>query len=385
MDQRDSEVKERIKRLNAKLEAARDGYYKRGEVTMADAEYDALEKSLADQVKASPWLAEYAPVLKTVGSDLTAQGRVRHAVPMLSIENQYTFEDVLAWYDKVQSKIATVCLEPKYDGISSSLLFENGKLIRALTRGDGEGGEDITAQVLLTEVPIKLHATLTLEIRGELVMRESTLARLNAKAAAAGRKTYSSTRNLTAGTVKLDPVKYRDKIVERGIMIRAWDVIGDDLPASRYARLVLIAESGFEPPQGVVVSNRNDVIPVLEGLLASNKTSDIRADGVVVKVDDVPTCFRLGVSSKFTNWACCFKEQNSIAETYLRAVEWQVGRTGRVTPVGIVDPVVLAGATIIHVTLNNISWIRTMGLKLGCKVELCRSGEVIPKIVRVLS
>lgn len=376
--------------LNSQLIDAADAYYKRNSPVMSDAAFDAFEKQLKGLVAANPQFASLATYLKKVGSDVTApvSGRTPHKIRMLSIENQYTEADYLGQFDRFGG--VPVVQEPKFDGISCSLTYVDGKLVRALTRGDGESGEDITAQVRLTEVPTALvrpksaPAGYSIEVRGELVMRESTLAKLNAKFAAASQKTYSSTRNLTAGTMKLNPVKYADQIKEREITIRPWDVIGDQLPNSRLERLRLLVSSGFPAPQGILITDRSQVVPALNKFLTLNKTSDVQADGVVMKVDDVPTCTRLGLASKYTNYQTCFKPQSDKAETYVREIIWQIGRTGKLTPVAICDPVTLAGAVLTRVTINNTTWIKEMGLTIGAKVLMLRSGGVIPKIEAVI-
>lgn len=393
---------QRALQLNVKLIEAAEAYYIKAAPIMSDVQFDAFEKELKSLVAANPEFMNFATYLKKVGSDITSVGgRTPHKIRMLSIENMYTEEDFLKQFDRFGS--VPVVLEPKFDGISVSLIYYNGTLTKALTRGDGESGEDITAQVRLTEVPTELGSTLgeindqlfrtpsILEIRGELVMHESTLTALNAKYAASGLKTYSSTRNLTAGTMKLSPVKYAEQIKERKITIRAWDVIGDELPTSRLARLILLSKvccfgqpQQFEFPQGLIVSERDKIISVLEKFLASNKTSDIMADGVVMKVDDVPTCTRLGLSSKYTNYQTCFKPQSDKAETYVREIIWQIGRTGKLTPVAVCDPVALAGAVLTRVTINNTTWIKEMGLTIGAKILMLRSGGVIPKIEAVI-
>lgn len=380
--------------LNSQLIEAADAYYKRAAPIMSDATFDAFEKQLKQLVAANPQYASMATYLQKVGSDATSNGRTPHKIRMLSIENMYTETDYVDQFDHFGG--VPVVEEPKFDGISVSLTYYNGILTKALTRGDGESGEDITAQVSLTEVPTSLGSTLGnsngspirtpafLEVRGELVMRNSTFAKLNAKYAASGQKTYSSTRNLTAGTMKLSPVKYSAQIKEREITLRAWDVIGENLPASRLERLKLIANCGFSKPEGILVTDRNQLIPTLHTLLSSNKISDVTADGVVMKVDDVPTCTRLGLSSKYTNYQTCFKPQSDKAETYVREIVWQIGRTGKLTPVAICDPVTLAGAVLTRVTINNVSWIKEMGLTIGAKIEMLRSGGVIPKIESVI-
>jgi len=254
--------------------------------------------------------------------------------------------------------------------------------LRSLTRGDGTSGEDITAATrACPAIPTSISLKGNIEVRGELVMKNSTLARINDEATKTGQKTYASTRNLTAGTMKQ---KNLDNVPDRDIQIRPWDALGDNLPASRLERLRLLAKEGFAEPRSVLVSDRDKILPTLRDLLEKNKTSDIAADGVVMKIDDVPSCQALGVSSNYTNYQICFKPQNDKGITYLRGVNWFVGRSGKITPVGIVDPITLAGAVITNVNLNNITWIREMGLKINSRISLIRSGGVIPVVDKVL-
>lgn len=392
-------TKELIKKLNKQLEEARDAYYKKAAPIMTDAEYDILEKQLAAFIENHPHLAEYAPVLKTVGSDVTTSGRVKHNRPMLSIENQYTFEDVLAWC-KTLPPNTKIVEEPKFDGISVSLHYRDGHFVQALTRGTGTEGEDITAQVkAVMSIPKALLDEQTpgvavrpaiipadLEIRGELVMKNSTLAEINAQ----GGKQYSSTRNLTAGTMKQRDLSI---VASRDIQLMPWDVIGDDkiLPDSSIERLRLIAKFGFNPPFGNTVysDDPDSITATLEMKLADRETVmrrslSLETDGVVIKVDSQALRAKLGVASKYTNWQVCYKPQSASGTTYLREVVWQVGRTRVISPVAKCDAVVLAGARVTSASLNNPTWIREKGLKLGAKVEMLRSGDVIPQIVRVI-
>ena len=379
------------KELVSVLLEARDAYYKKGEPIMPDAEYDALERELAGRVKANPALAATAePVLGHVGSDLTASGRIRHSRPMLSIENQYDKADVQAWCAKLPAG-AAVCLEPKFDGVSVELRYRNRRLVQAVSRGPGTEGEDCTAQATaIADIPKSLPPELpaTLDVRGELVMRTSTLERLNAAAEKVGGKIYQSTRNLTAGTMKQRDLS---TVADREIQIMPWDVWGDGLPDSGVERLKLIQKAGFQPPLGslTTASSPDDVLAALDLKLADRErvmkgVLHLETDGVVIKVDSNALRQRLGVASKYTNWQTCFKPQSASGTTYLRKIEWQVGRTGRISPVAVCDPVVLASARVTNASLNNITWIRNMGLKLGAKVEMLRSGDVIPQIVRVI-
>jgi len=392
-----SEIKRQIIHAVEELRQAQERYYA-GVPHMTDAEYDTKEKMLKALAEAHPEYASFAdPILKKVGHDKS--GRTRHDIPMLSIENQYTEDDFLGQYDRFTGNghyNNDVCIEPKFDGISVSLKYENWKLVKALTRGDGESGEDITAQVYACpEIPATISSTnfpaKTLEVRGEIVMRKSTLEELNAKFTKLGQKTYSSTRNLAAGTMKLKMTgtpeyvaNTKKTIAERRISVRTWDCIGERLPDSRFERLTLLAKDGFSKPEGVIVHKRENVLSTLHALLAQNKKSDIQADGVVMKVDSVGACQKLGLASKYTNYQTCFKPQSAAGTTYLRRVVWQIGRQGKLTPVAECDPVPLAGAMVTRASLNNMTWINNLGLRIGAKVEMLRSGDVIPQIVKVL-
>jgi DNA ligase (NAD+) len=286
-------------------------------------------------------------------------------------------------------------VERKFDGISAELRYVNGELAMALTRGDGNSGEDMTAQVrVLNSVPSKLTIpesylnmpqVTNLHVRGELVMSKSELERINKEVVAQGGKPYMSTRNLTAGTMKQKDLSI---VASRDIQFKPWDVYSPDqdneLPDSAYRRMLMLPSFGFDKYEGKLVINDSFVLPALEEILEQNEKSDIIADGVVIKVDSHQLRSSLGVSSNTTNYQVCFKPQNAKGITHLREVIWSNGRTGKLTPVGIVDPIVLAGATITRVNLNNITWIRNLGLKINSRIEVIRSGDVIPVVTRVL-
>jgi DNA ligase (NAD+) len=380
-------VNKQAQDLNDRILAAQKAYYNGDDAGMTDAEFDLLEQQLRV-------LDPTAPALLKPGNSGT--GRIKHNHPMLSIENQYTEEDVLAWIKKLPDDVL-VSLEPKFDGVSCSLIYKFGQLVQALTRGDGESGEDITAQVKATKIPQTLQHPLNIEVRGELVMKNSTLDRINKQILAEGKKPYSSTRNLTAGTMKTSDLKV---VAERSIELRPWDVIGNgtipgsgmdgEFPDSACDRLKMLEANGFAAPLVVVLKKEDTdgIIKVLRTKLEERESilrakHSLETDGVVIKVDSHKVRKQLGVASKYTNYQVCFKPQSAMGETYLREVIWQVGRQGKLTPVGIIEPLTLAGAVITRVNLNNITWIEQMGIKVNSRVTVCRSGDVIPIIVRV--
>jgi DNA ligase (NAD+) len=373
-----------IRSLNKQVLAAQAAYYS-GEPILSDAEYDALEARLKGIVQSSPWLANLATSLQKPGDAPTASGRVKHIRPMLSIENKYTKPEITDFFLTLPTPL--MLAEPKRDGISCELRYRNRELVQALTRGSGTEGEDITAQVRQVKAIPKSFAELfpfaDLNVRGELVMRKSELERINKVARACGEKEYASTRNLTAGTMKLKDLA---EVAKREILFMPWEVYGDDsaLNDSGYTRMLMLERAGFSKYEGFLVDNADTVIKVLDQLLAQNKESDIIADGVVVKAESHKDRAKMGNGNKVANYQVCFKPQSASGTTYLRSIEWQVGRQGKLTPVATCDPVPLAGAMVTRATLNNITWIDAMGLKLGAKVEMLRSGDVIPQIVKVI-
>lgn len=361
--------------LNDQLEAARKAYYA-GSPIMSDAEYDVLEQQLAG-------MEPTAPVLHTVGTD--EPGRIPHSRPMLSIENIYSVEELIAWAHQVTEKLGlkewpTFALEYKWDGVSASLIYMGGKLVQATTRGNGMEGESILPQVLASpHVPCIVTELGRFEVRGELCIQQSTLDRLNEELAKAGKPLYMSARNLVAGTMKLQDFS---EVGKREVCFIPWEVYLRGSASSDLAELQYKMSAHHRDSH--VVHNVEELRATLESMIQDlGKPSNIARDGIVLKLDDWNLRDKMGVGSKFAKYQVCFKMQNAKTETVLKDVVWQVGRFGRLTPVGIVEPVTLAGARIERVTLNNLSWIESMGVKIGSRVVIMRSGDVIPKIVSV--
>jgi DNA ligase (NAD+) len=370
-----------IQSLNQQLEAARRAYYA-GHPVMSDAAYDVLEQQLAGLHTSQPSSSQPS-VLFVVGSE--GSGRIPHKYPMRSIENTYTEDELLAFF---REHAGPFTLSSKWDGVSCSLDYKDGELVQALTRGDGDAGEDILPQVrACIAIPQSLPGwedviPAELNVRGELLISQSTLVRLNLEQVARGGKPYSSTRNLVAGAMKL---KDLDEVTARNVEFAPWEVVGDGLPDSALERIHLLA-TWFRRPDDRLIKHESELLNDLRISIA-NLTRDKQEygrDGFVLKVDNVQSREKLGLGSKYANFQVAFKPQNAKTESVLREVIWQVGRQGRLTPVGRIDPVVLAGATIERVTLNNATWILEMGLKIGSRIVIMRSGDVIPKLVEVL-
>lgn len=373
-----------IRDLNAQVQAAQEAYYS-GAPTMSDAAYDVLEARLKAVVQTSPWLANEAPALGKVGQAKPTSGRIKHKSAMRSIENKY---DVPGLEEFVATLPPGTRLfyEPKYDGLSLSLTYEAGTLVQALTRGTGDEGESCLAQVkMIRSIPQRLPGDVpqNVNIRGEAVITTDQLDRINTAAKAAGTKEYASARNLASGTLKLKDVT---EVTDREMKFCPFEILGDDLPDSAIERLDTFAPIfGHLPAVVVVMNSLQDSLDVgLENNRVIREKSHLECDGVVLKVDSHQVRRELGIGGKYTNFQVCFKPQSASGTTYLREVVWQIGRQGKLTPVGICDPVFLAGAEVTRTTLNNITWIEMLGLALNAKVEMLRSGDVIPIITRVL-
>ncbi len=385
----DSNLAFLVRSLNAEVQAAQEAYYN-GTPTMSDAEYDILESRLRSVVMTNPELAHEAPILKKVGA-AKASGRIRHAKPMRSIENKYEVNGLEEFMAGVISTSGPVAFytEPKFDGLSLSLTYQQGNLVQALTRGTGDEGENCLPQVQqIASIPQTLPPDVpqNVNIRGEAIISTDTLDSINKAAQAAGTKEYSSTRNLASGTLKQ---KDSSVVANRNVLFAPWEVLGDGLPDSMLERTQLFAPVFIKAPiqhfRPDVVGNIQKALELaLENLAFIKKEKHLECDGVVLKVDSAKVRRELGIGDKYTNFQVCFKPQSAAGTTYLREVVWQIGRQGKLTPVGICDPVFLAGAEVTRTTLNNITWIEAMGLSIDCKVEMLRSGDVIPIITKVL-
>jgi len=367
-----------VSQLNEQLQTAQKDYYV-GTPSISDAEYDALEVQLIALVETNPQFASIATVLNSVGDSKNSETRILHDRPMLSIENYYTSE---SFCEAAKNYGYFLLEEPKRDGISCELKYENGKLYQAVTRGDGEAGEDMTAQVKHCKaIPQTISVKYNVRVRGELVMRNSELARINSL----GGKIHSNTRNLTAGTMKQKDLSVVDS---REIILVPWDLYSPTedakLPDSAYDRMKLTESFGFPKYEGVRIPSA-EIHSTLVSLLATLKNSDITADGVVIKVDSHKLRNKLGVGNKYTKYQHCFKPQNLAAETTLLSIEYGLGRTGKITPVAILAPVNLGGAMISRATLCNETYMENLGIMIGATVKVLRSGDVIPFICGVVN
>ena len=392
--------KDLIVAVNAELLKARHAYYVLSQPVMTDAEFDAKEKDLRGMVEQLPQFLFLATALVTVGDDAKEEsGRIRHRSPMLSLENQYTFDDLKSWCSGFPEDTMFV-VEPKIDGASLSCFYINRKLVRAVTRGDGKAGEDVTPQMVASEAIVmelseEFYPTSPIEIRGEVYMTTGQFDKINATT----EKPYASPRNLASGTMKLQDL---DEVKKRGLRFWPWQVEG--IPAEYLAKRNLLPQFAHHQiqyyaltvnknfnPNFSVFTNAESMCKALDDHLRAyretvmHKGRGILTDGYVVKVASAELRKTAGVGSKCPNWAVAFKYPSALVGTKLLAVNWFVGRTGGLTPVASVTPTNVSGAVVSNVNLNNLSWINEKGIKIGDEVSIKRGGEVIPVLDSVLT
>ena len=380
--------REEIQRLRAEVARHEDLYRRKHAPEISDFEFDRIVDRLQELEAAHPELA--GPDLG-IGDDRSEGFEQRdHAEPMLSLDNTYERQDFGAFAERLRGKLPGLDLrfvvEPKVDGVAISLTYEDGRLVRAVTRGNGFRGDDVTANVaLIPEVPRQLKgAPALLEVRGEIYMRMEEFARLNAEREAAGEPLYANPRNLAAGTLKLldreEASRRRLSIVCYGMGAcrpATFETLGDlnarlkawGFPTSDLFRLADGEDGAWEAIQRLDAARRDLPYPT---------------DGAVVKLDRLDLQARAGSTSKFPHWAVAFKFPPDQAETLLRAISMQVGRTGVITPVAELEPVLLAGSTVSRATLHNADEIARKDIREGDTVRIQKAGEIIPQVLGVV-
>jgi DNA ligase (NAD+) len=381
--------RDQILRLRAEILRYEDLYRKKHAPEISDFEFDKLVDQLADLEREFPMFA--GPDLG-IGDD-KSEGfqQADHKAPMLSLDNTYDEADFRAFGDRLYKALGGTGLEfivePKVDGVAVSLTFEQGRFVRAVTRGNGARGDDVTANVsLIREIPRTLKgAPDLLEVRGEIYMELAEFQRLNAEREAAGEPLYANPRNLAAGTVKLldgeEARKRRLSIVCYGL--------GACEPASAFASLKEFKQSlrnwGFPIRDDIDVQQGVDAAwKAIQQLDVLRRDLPFPTDGAVVKVNRLEDQRRAGTTSKFPHWAVAFKFPPDQAETILRKISMQVGRTGAITPVAELDPVLLAGSTVARATLHNADEIARKDIREGDTVRIQKAGEIIPQVLGVV-
>ena len=383
-------VKDKIKALREALEQHNYNYYVLSAPTISDREFDEMMKELQVLEEAHPEYADPHSPTQRVGSDLSKEfEQVVHKYPMLSLGNTYSEDEVKDFYERIARDLNEpfeIVAELKYDGTSISLTYEDGRLVRAVTRGDGTRGDDVTANVkTIRSVPLKLMGDrypATFEIRGEILLPWAEFDRLNKEREEQEEPLFANPRNAASGTLKQQNPAV---VAARKLDAYFYYLLGEELPAETHFDNLETARSwGFKIPNVIRVCNSlEDIYDYIAYWDVERKNLPVATDGIVLKVNSLRQQRNLGFTAKSPRWAIAYKFQAERAVTRLNSVSFQVGRTGAVTPVANLEPVLLAGTTVKRASLHNADIIEGLDLHLGDKVFVEKGGEIIPKIVGV--
>ena len=383
-------VKEQIEALRSELEQHNYNYYVLSAPTISDKEFDEKMKELQDLEAAHPEYYDPNSPTQRVGSDLSKEfEQVQHRYPMLSLGNTYSEEEVRDFYERTERSLNEpfeIVAELKYDGTSISLWYEKGRLVRAVTRGDGSKGDDVTANVkTIRSVPLRLRGNdypEEVEIRGEILLPWAEFDRLNKEREEQEESLFANPRNAASGTLKQQNPAI---VAARKLDAYLYYVLGEHLPAdTHYGNLEAARRWGLKIPDVIkVCHNLQDIFDYIHYWDTERKNLPVATDGIVLKVNSLRQQKNLGFTAKSPRWAIAYKFQAERAETRLNSVSFQVGRTGAVTPVANLEPVLLAGTVVKRASLHNADIIEGLDLHIGDQVYVEKGGEIIPKIVGV--
>lgn len=385
-----NEIEARIKALSETLERHNYNYYVLSAPTVSDREFDEMLKELQALEEAHPEYADPHSPTQRVGSDLSKEfEQVVHKYPMLSLGNTYSEEEVRDFYERTERLLNEpfeVVAELKYDGTSISLTYEGGRLVRAVTRGDGTRGDDVTANVkTIRSVPLKLMGQNypdTFEIRGEILLPWAEFDRINREREEQEEPLFANPRNAASGTLKQQNPAV---VASRRLDAYFYYLLGEGLPAEgHYENMQMAREWGFKIPDVIrKCHSLQDIFDYIAHWDVERKNLPVATDGIVLKVNSLRQQKNLGFTAKSPRWAIAYKFQAERASTRLNSVSFQVGRTGAVTPVANLEPVQLAGTVVKRASLHNADIIDGLDLYVGDQVYVEKGGEIIPKIVGV--
>ena len=383
------DIKEKIEGLRAELHRHNYNYYVLNAPEISDKEFDDLMRKLQDLEKEHPeYQDDNSPTMR-VGSDLNKNfTQVAHKYPMLSLGNTYSENEVTDFYERVKKALNEdfeICCELKYDGTSISLTYEDGKLVRAVTRGDGEKGDDVTDNVkTIRTIPLVLHGDYpkSFEIRGEILMPWVVFEELNREKEAREEPLFANPRNAASGTLKLQNSTI---VASRKLDAYLYYLLGEELPCDgHYENLQAAASWGFKTSEHTRKAHSlEEVFEYINYWDTERKNLPVATDGIVLKVNSLRQQKNLGFTAKSPRWAIAYKFQAERALTRLNRVTYQVGRTGAVTPVANLDPVQLSGTIVKRASLHNADIIEGLDLHIGDMVYVEKGGEIIPKITGV--
>lgn len=386
-----TDERQRILQLRKELHEHNYKYYVLNQPEISDQEFDFMMKELQELEARYEEMFDPNSPTQRVGSDINQEfTQVTHKYPMLSLANTYSQEEVADFYNSVKKGLNDedfeICCELKYDGLSISLTYEDGKLVRGVTRGDGVHGDDVTANVkTIRSIPLVLKDgdwPKEFEIRGEILMPWNVFERLNQEREAAEEPLFANPRNAASGTLKSQNSAL---VASRNLDAYLYYLLGDELPGDgHYENLEKAREWGFKISEGMrKVKTLQEIYDFIDYWDTERKNLPVATDGIVLKVNSLRQQRALGYTAKNPRWAIAYKFKAERACTRLNEVTFQVGRTGAVTPVANMEPVQLAGTTVRRATLNNEDFIRSLDLHIGDYVYVEKGGEIIPKIVGV--
>lgn len=383
-------IKEEIEALRAELNQHNYNYYVLSAPTISDREFDEKMKHLQDLEMAYPQYADPDSPTQRVGSDLSKEfQQVVHKYPMLSLGNTYSESDVRDFYERVARSLNEpfeIVAELKFDGTSISVTYEHGRLARAVTRGDGTKGDDVTANVkTIRSVPLRLlgdNYPEELEVRGEILLPWAEFDRLNAEREEQEESLFANPRNAASGTIKQQNPAI---VAARKLDAYFYYVLGENLPSdTHWGNLEQARRWGFKISKAMKLCHSMDeIIDFINYWDTERKNLPVATDGIVLKVNSLTQQRNLGFTAKNPRWAIAYKFQAEQAETRLNSVSFQVGRTGAITPVANLEPVLLAGTVVKRASLHNADIIKGLDLHIGDQVYVEKGGEIIPKIVGV--
>jgi DNA ligase (NAD+) len=384
------DIEEKIALLRKELHEHNYKYYVLDQPTISDFEFDMKLKQLQEWEEANPELYDSASPTQRVGGEVTKQFRtVVHDYPMYSLDNSYSGEEVYEWEKRIQrilgnARVQFTC-ELKYDGASISLTYTGGQLLEAVTRGDGVQGDDVTTNVkTIRSVPLRLHGEYQQKfaVRGEIVLPLEGFAAMNRERVEQGEDPYMNPRNTASGSLKLQDSSL---VAQRPLECLVYGMAGaDQLINTQYDMLEKARELGFKvPPSAQLCNSIEEVMEFVDHWDRHRHELPYETDGVVIKVNDLRQHEELGYTAKSPRWALAYKFKAEQAATLLKEISYQVGRTGAITPVANLDPVLLAGTTVKRASLHNADQISKLDIREGDTVFVEKGGEIIPKIIGV--
>ncbi len=362
-------------------------YYVQDNPIATDEEYDKLYRFVEKYEKQNPLhVDKYSPTLRVGGIVRDGFSKASHKAQMWSMEDIFDNEGLLTWFERIHKNVdgAEFFCEPKFDGASLNILYENGKLVQAITRGDGKIGEDVTTNVkTIHSVPLEIDYKEAIEIRGEVVIKTADFDLINKQRLDDGEALFANPRNAAAGSLRqLD----NSVTAKRRLVFQAWGIGENELTQTKLSqRMDFIYSLGFlKPPMRQECLHVKDIEEFYKQVLARRNEISMMMDGMVIKVDNVELQEDLGYTVKYPKWMCAYKFPAVEKITRINAVTFQVGRTGVITPVAEVEPVDIDGVTVERATLHNFDEIKRKDIKIGDHVIIIRSGDVIPKIIKVI-